>query len=545
MTQELTMQFNPSTIEHLGIQMYSKLPNALAELIANAYDADADSVHIKLYDNGSIKRIEVDDDGLGMSFKEVNDKFLQIGRHRRLYDENRITAKGRVITGRKGLGKLALFGIGNNIEIQTTQKGNDKKLIFNLNWDEITHCEKSEYKPKFDIINTDNNQHGTKFILSDLKRYSPFNIEGTVFALSKLFNFQDNKFKILLSFNNQKEIKITKELKYDAIETEFCWDVRDVFEKVCKDYERKTDISGKIYTTKKPAPSTIKGISLYVNGRLANEPGFFDNSESSHAYSYITGWIDANFIDEFNDDLISTDRQSLNWETRETKILHDNLIKMLHYVESSWRKQRVAKKQDETMQKTNINVDLWTSTVSKPLGAKIKETVDSIIKEDSIEPEVASKIVKHLHNIAPEYADFHFRELHNEVKEVSEEYYKMGNYYTAFIEALKRYKNRVKDKAKIRSTEDYNIMSEAFGKDKILKVAKNKLRPNGENFSQKTLDNIEEGQKFLSMGIVQGGRNVLSHEECKELQESGLFTEKDCLDMLSLLSHLFRRLDNA
>ena len=47
------------------------------------------------------------------------------------------------------------------------------------------------------------------------------------------------------------------------------------------------------------------------------------------------------------------------------------------------------------------------------------------------------------------------------------------------------------------------------------------------------------------MGIVQGGRNVLSHEECKELQESGLFTEKDCLDMLSLLSHLFKRLDDA
>lgn len=37
MTQELAMQFNPSTIEHLGIQMYSKLPNALAELVANAY----------------------------------------------------------------------------------------------------------------------------------------------------------------------------------------------------------------------------------------------------------------------------------------------------------------------------------------------------------------------------------------------------------------------------------------------------------------------------------------------------------------------------
>ena len=34
-------------------------------------------------------------------------------------------------------------------------------------------------------------------------------------------------------------------------------------------------------------------------------------------------------------------------------------------------------------------------------------------------------------------------------------------------------------------------------------------------------------------------------EEVKELKESGLFSENDCLDMLSLLSHLFRRLDVA
>lgn len=40
-------------------------------------------------------------------------------------------------------------------------------------------------------------------------------------------------------------------------------------------------------------------------------------------------------------------------------------------------------------------------------------------------------------------------------------------------------------------------------------------------------------------------RNPLAHEEIKELRDSGLFTENDCLDMLSLLSHLFRRLDDA
>ena len=39
--EELVLKFEPKTIEHLGVKMYSTLPPALAELISNAYDADA------------------------------------------------------------------------------------------------------------------------------------------------------------------------------------------------------------------------------------------------------------------------------------------------------------------------------------------------------------------------------------------------------------------------------------------------------------------------------------------------------------------------
>ncbi len=65
------------------------------------------------------------------------------------------------------------------------------------------------------------------------------------------------------------------------------------------------------------------------------------------------------------------------------------------------------------------------------------------------------------------------------------------------------------------------------------------------DFSDKTKDNIEAGQQYLSAGIMAGVRNTLAHEEITYLKTSGLFTEKDCLDMLSLISHLFRRLDDA
>lgn len=72
---KLTMSFDPHTIEHLGIQMYSVLPNAIAELVANAYDAEASIVNIKLTDIDGIKSISVIDDGLGWRLMKLTMHF--------------------------------------------------------------------------------------------------------------------------------------------------------------------------------------------------------------------------------------------------------------------------------------------------------------------------------------------------------------------------------------------------------------------------------------------------------------------------------------
>ena len=79
----------------------------------------------------------------------------------------------------------------------------------------------------------------------------------------------------------------------------------------------------------------------------------------------------------------------------------------------------------------------------------------------------------------------------------------------------------------------------------LLKVTEKFKKPDGTDFDTSTLQNIEDAQKMLSEGIVVGGRHPLQHEGHDDLSQSGLFTEKDCLDMLSLLSHLFKRLEDA
>jgi len=55
---------------------------------------------------------------------------------------------------------------------------------------------------------------------------------------------------------------------------------------------------------------------------------------------------------------------------------------------------------------------------------------------------------------------------------------------------------------------------------------------------------IEEGQKFLSAGIIAGFRNPTSHEVKKSIYPE-IFDDKDCLDILSLASYLLGKLDMA
>ena len=56
--------------------------------------------------------------------------------------------------------------------------------------------------------------------------------------------------------------------------------------------------------------------------------------------------------------------------------------------------------------------------------------------------------------------------------------------------------------------------------------------------------NIQEGQALLSKGLITGFRNPLNHDVIDKVVPD-VFTELDCLNVLSLTSHLLFRIDNA
>jgi hypothetical protein len=99
----------------------------LAELIANAYDADAKNVYII----SNKDDIRVEDDGHGMSY-EAGDiaKYLNVAGVSRTTETESLTKSGtRRKMGRKGVGKLAALSVSEDVDVLTIVKGEKSGFV--------------------------------------------------------------------------------------------------------------------------------------------------------------------------------------------------------------------------------------------------------------------------------------------------------------------------------------------------------------------------------------------------------------------------------
>ncbi|ALC17391.1 putative ATP-binding protein/HSP90-like ATPase [Desulfuromonas soudanensis] len=117
------INIDPRILELLGPSLYTNIYYVLAELVANAYDADASNVYI-IEEEGSII---VEDDGTGMSYSEGDiERYLNVAVETRTATDNIYSASGRrKRMGRKGVGKLAALSVSENVHVLTS-KNNEK-----------------------------------------------------------------------------------------------------------------------------------------------------------------------------------------------------------------------------------------------------------------------------------------------------------------------------------------------------------------------------------------------------------------------------------
>ena len=126
MEKKYKIEIDARILELLGPNLYTNIYYVLAELIANAYDADAHNVYIISEENA----IRVEDDGKGMSYKEGGiSKYLGVAKLSRTGDKDSVTALGRKKMGRKGIGKLAALSVSENVDIMTVANGEKSGFV--------------------------------------------------------------------------------------------------------------------------------------------------------------------------------------------------------------------------------------------------------------------------------------------------------------------------------------------------------------------------------------------------------------------------------
>ncbi len=185
------LEVDPRILELLGPNLYTNIYYVLAELIANAYDADAENVYIIAGKDD----IRVEDDGHGMSYAAGDiTKYLNVAGVSRTTEKDSLTKSGkRRKMGRKGVGKLASLSVSENVDVLTVAKGEKSGFVL------TRHPENGhELKaiPDGKIVFERIKNHGSAIIM----RHPQYRLHKTLATvkrnLLKIFPLVDSSFRI-------------------------------------------------------------------------------------------------------------------------------------------------------------------------------------------------------------------------------------------------------------------------------------------------------------------------------------------------------------
>lgn len=196
-----SLNVDPRILELLGPNLYTNIYYVLAELIANAYDADARNVYII----SNKDDIRVEDDGHGMSYQNGDiKKFLNVAGVSRTGEENAFTRSGRRRKmGRKGVGKLAALSVSESVDILTIANGEKSGFVLARvpeNGNELLSIDDNE------ILFEHILDHGTAIVMKNPQYRLHKTLNAVKRNLLKIFPLVNNDFRIHIIRGSEHEI---------------------------------------------------------------------------------------------------------------------------------------------------------------------------------------------------------------------------------------------------------------------------------------------------------------------------------------------------
>ena len=414
------MQISRLTIDKLGVKLYDKVSAAIAELVANSYDADATKVTVSApmgkflaTKRGSNLNFEIriEDDGIGMTPEQMQKFFLVVGADRRDNPDQGSESRkfGRKVMGRKGVGKLAPFGICRTMEIISSggekNDGNKKGHLTShiiIKYEKVASDTSKPYVPDVgEFDETLRDWHGTTIILKDFNYRKVPEIDTLSRQLAQRFGIRYDKWKIVLEDNNPetdstREARTVGEFGVDTLENTKihflpdaapCDQVVGPSEELISDLRPGFDqgdvfykVSGWVAYAKKPyRDELMAGVRIYCRGKIVAQTAIFNRRAGflgeHNVRSYLVGELHADWLDE-KEDLIRTDRRDIMWS--------DELCATFE----KWGQKivaRIAKLSRDPMRKTTKELFFVTGKVQERIGETFPAEDDAAIKQKALD----------------------------------------------------------------------------------------------------------------------------------------------------------------
>ncbi len=339
----LELKFLGALVEQLGAQMYPSATATIAELISNAWDADAANVWVEFpfgepWTEDS--KIVVLDDGHGMTRGEAADQYLVVGRKRRVEASSDRSRGGRLLHGRKGIGKLAAFGTARVLECYSVAQdraaeGADANGVvpvhFRLDYDQIrrrpvgSSYQAEAAKDLSPLVSPCGREivHGTRVALLGLRMKRAIGEARFLDSMSRRFALDAGDMRIyfngqpLSRFNYDVQIRLPRDMTGDSPREGLQVD-RDWATEELADGQRVRWWIG--FTEKPLADENQRGISVIARGKMAQRPFHFERVggvSNQLGLEYMVGEVEAHWLDEgwdIGEDRIQANRDQLRLE---------------------------------------------------------------------------------------------------------------------------------------------------------------------------------------------------------------------------------------
>jgi hypothetical protein len=427
------MRISRLTVEKLGVKLYDSVSAVVAELIANSYDADADRVDVRLPLNSELARrkgkgdptvvdagyeLTISDDGHGMTPDEAIDFYLRVGSNRRVRPTEGALSrhKHRPVMGRKGIGKLAPFGVCREIEVLSSGgEADDAGYLtahFVMKYEDIVADTDSTVE--FGAGPLDRTRQVRSGTTVTLRSFLPKRVpDDETFhrQLARRFLFARDDFQVVISDTRDPSANAPRVL--DPLNIPLIANTHvDLSSRPVRLHDgTMLHVDGWLGLAQGAYKNEeMAGVRIYARDKLvATTRDFEQPAGYTGEYtmrSYLVGQVQAEWLDlDDGDDLIRTDRQNILWASDYGEALREWGKQLIREIGAASKKPRRLRKSELFLQKSDIRTranQRFSDDEISDAAVRLGEQIGGFAAEDELnDPEYVDDLTEVVLSVAP------------------------------------------------------------------------------------------------------------------------------------------------